>query len=83
MNAEEKIVKALDRVNKGENLYQLALSLKQEGFSQEELYSLFDFFREKHKNDQDDTKYDSILDTMDYIGGFCQPKYAIYGESKL
>ena len=83
MNSEEKVVTALNSADKVESLYQVALSLKLEGFSQKELYALFDLFREKHEDEQDSTKHDAILDVMDYISGYCPLKYAIFGENTL
>jgi hypothetical protein len=34
-----------------------------------------------HENDEDETKYDAILDTMDVIVGWCSPQYRLYPNS--
>lgn len=78
MNAEEQIAKQLESVESCENLYKLALELKNIGMGQEELLILFDLFRAKHEKDQNEIKYNAILDTMDYIAGHCSPDKQIY-----
>ena len=78
MNKEEHIENALESIKPGENLYNLALDLKNSGLNKEELYYLFDSFRKKHKNDGNEIKYNAILDTIDFIVGHCAPDKQIY-----
>lgn len=60
------------------DVLQFAISLRDSGVSKVELTRVFDAVRSRHSNDQDSTKYDVILDTMDYITGWCSPQNALY-----
>ncbi|MCP4678719.1 MAG: hypothetical protein GY854_25060 [Deltaproteobacteria bacterium] len=80
MNKEERITAALDNIKVRENLLALAAEFKKEGMQQKEMYTLFDKFRAKHENDKDESKYDAVLDTMDFIAGWCSPKDALFDE---
>jgi hypothetical protein len=53
--------------NPAEELYRLAVSLRDEGISQIELYGLFEHFQIAISGD--DPRYDAIVDTMDLIYG--------------
>jgi hypothetical protein len=60
---------------------ELARELRGTGVSQSELLALYDSFRELHATDADETRYNAILDTMDFIAGWCRPSQSIYPES--
>lgn len=62
------------------DLLQFAISLRDSGVSKAELTRVFDAVRSRHSNDQNSTKYDLILDTMDYITGWCSPQNAMYTD---
>ena len=51
-------------------LVTLAKSLKAEGMAQVEMLRLFDGYRARYERDADATRYDAILDTMDFISGW-------------
>ena len=57
---------------------ELARALRDEGMSQLEMYQLFDEFRAVHESDVDETLYGAILDTMDFISGWCSPHSRLY-----
>jgi hypothetical protein len=59
-------------------LYALAQALKAEGMSQREMYQLFNLYRAKHQDDADETKYDAVADTMDFICGNCSPHARLF-----
>ncbi len=82
MNTEQRIKYELERIQNGETLYELAEALKNEGISQKELYSLFDSFREKHATDTDGKEYNAILDTMDFIVGYCNQDMALFKDGE-
>ncbi len=83
MNREQEIISALELVESGNSLYELALRFEGEGATQKELYELFDFFRNKYSVDGDEVKYNVILDTMDFISGHCQPNKALFKTIKI
>lgn len=72
-SANTRIDAALNTDSPANSLADLAKAFKAEGMSQHDMHQLFDQHRAKHAGDADETKYDAILDTMDYIVGFCQP----------
>ena len=72
MNIEDRMSDALECSDLDESLYRFAVDCRNSGMSKDHLYRLFDRYRAFHKEDHDSTKYDAILDTMDYISGFCQ-----------
>lgn len=62
-----------------QSLYDLAISLKAEGFSQREIVDLFDSFRANFaKVDPEPPVYDHILDTMDLLVGWGRPENRIF-----
>lgn len=63
----ERFEIALSSENPGEELLKLATSLRDEGVSQVEIYSLFEQFQVVTKGE--DPRYDAIVDTMDLIYG--------------
>ena len=44
----------------------------------QELSALFETFRARHADDADETRIDAILDTLDFIVGWCSPANALY-----
>lgn len=68
----ERIDAALFRELPLESLLALAREFKAEGMSQQTMTELFDAHRAKHQSDRDDTAYNAILDTMDFIVGYCR-----------
>lgn len=46
------------------------------------MYHLFDEYRQRHHADKDETRYDAILDVMDYITGWCSPQNRLF-DSEL
>lgn len=69
--ASNRVEAALESPSPFEALFSLAQDLKSEGMSQDEMQVIFDHFRAVHQDDVDETKYDAILDTMDFIVGWC------------
>lgn len=63
-----------------DTLLELATELRDGGMSQADLLALFDSARERHHDDADETKYDAILDTMDFIAGWCNPWQKLYPD---
>jgi hypothetical protein len=74
----ERLENALEVTPLFESLRQLAKTFKFEGMTQQDMYHLFDSYQAKHKNDADETKYNALLDTMDFIVGFCDAGAGIY-----
>lgn len=46
-----------------------------------ELYRLYDAARAKHREDPDEVIYDAIVDTMDFIVGWCQPRLRLFASA--
>ena len=63
-----------------EALSGLAKTLRDEGMSQVELYRLYHAACAKHRGDPDDVIYDAIVDTMDFIVGWCQPGHRLFAS---
>jgi hypothetical protein len=59
--------KALSSENPAQELSRLAITLRDEGVSQVELYGLFEHFQIATSGD--DPRYDAIVDTMELICG--------------
>ncbi len=76
--AEHRLAEALCSPNPADELWKLSLTFKAEGLTQSMIQQLFDEFRSKHENDEDERKLNAILDTMDYIRGFCSPKMRLF-----
>lgn len=63
----QRFQEALRSKEPSEELYRLAVSLRDEGITQIELYELFSQFQ--MATSSDDPRYDAIVDTMDLIYG--------------
>jgi hypothetical protein len=73
---------ALQQAEPRRAAYELAGTLRDEGMSQFDMNRLFDEFRAAHESDADETVYDAVLDTMDFISGWCSPGSQLY-DTKL
>jgi len=71
MNERENIISALSEEKEGGNPLDLAKAFKENGMSQKEMITLFDSLREEYQSGADETRLNIILDTMDYITGWC------------
>jgi hypothetical protein len=69
---------ALRESQPGDALATLARAMKSEGMSQLEIYRFFDDYRARHQSDADETRYDAILDAMDFIAGWCSPSGRLF-----
>jgi len=58
--------------------YRLAETLRDEGHSQDEVRALFNSFMAEHQGNADETLYDSIVDVLDFIVGFCAPGHEMF-----
>ncbi len=77
----ERVQQALEAPEPAEGLLELARELRDVGMAQSELFALYDSFRERHAPDADETIYNAILDTMDFIAGWCRLSQNIYPKS--
>ena len=77
-SAKERLETALREPQPASAVALLAEAFKKEGMTQAEMYRLYDEYRAKHQDDADETMYDAILDTMDYIVGWCTPSSQLY-----
>ncbi len=59
-------------------LLQLATALRDAGMAQFDLQALFESFAARHQADADESRYDALLDTLDFIVGWCSPGGALY-----
>jgi hypothetical protein len=75
------VQQALEATEPAEALLGLARELREVGMAQSELLALYDSFRERHAPDADETIYNAILDTMDFIVGWRRLSQSIYPES--
>lgn len=80
MTNAERLEAALKEKNPFPAVYSLAVSLRDSGMAQAELLKLFEEARDRHSRDTDETCGNALLDTMDYIGGFCLPAKCLYPE---
>lgn len=67
----------IERAISADSLLSLAQSLKAEGMSQREMYDLFARYAKSYQ-DSDETKYDRLVDTMDFIVGYCIPSRRLF-----
>ncbi len=68
---KERFKKALDEENPEDDLVQIILDLKSEGWTQEKVYSLFSEALEYYSEHGTEYQDDSLRDTMDRIVGWC------------
>ena len=77
-SSRERLQAALRATNPAATVLTVARELRDEGMSQLELYRIFNEYRAIHENDADEIRYDAILDTMDFIVGWCSPNSRLY-----
>jgi hypothetical protein len=82
MTPDERLTEALAAIKSSSDsmVYSLAKQLRDEGISKKDLYALFDRFLKLHRDDADETRYDSLCDTMDFIVGYCAAGREFYPE---
>jgi hypothetical protein len=61
--------------------YNCAVQFREEGLKQLEMYRVFDGVREQLQDG--DPRYDALLDTMDYIVGYCSPQAKLFPDHYL
>ena len=75
---ESRVEQALASAEPFPALLQLATELRDAGMAQSELQALFESFAASHRADTDESRYDALLDTLDFIVGWCSPGSALY-----
>lgn len=76
----ERMEVALNAESPSTALNAFARQFKTEGMTQETMYQLFDQYRAKHQIDNDETKYNAILDTIDFVVDYCRKGARIFHE---
>ena len=71
--AVERLIAAIGQEDQGERLRELASHLLRDGLSRDELIAQFDSFREVLRREGREDEEDVVLDTMDYVVGWCSP----------
>lgn len=79
---KQKIKAALDAPQPGDHLFHLATAFKEKGLTQAQIYSLFTDFLARHEEDEDETKYDALIDVLDFISGYCHPSKALFKDDE-
>ena len=64
---------SLSQEDQGERLRELASNLLKDGLSRDELIAQFESFREVLRREGREDEEDVVLDTMDYMVGWCSP----------
>lgn len=70
LKLEERFKKALDEENPEEDLVQIVIDLKSEGWTQEKVYDLFSEALAYYSEHGTEAQDDSLRDTMDRIVGW-------------
>jgi hypothetical protein len=55
-----------------------ATQLRDEGITQEELRALLDDLRADRESDADETRYNAVLDVLDFVVGWCPPGSTLF-----
>ncbi|MEO8351078.1 MAG: hypothetical protein ABI680_05065 [Chthoniobacteraceae bacterium] len=74
----DRVEQALSAPEPFSTLLSVAKQLRDEGMAQHDLTALLDGFREQHDSDADETRYDAIIDTLDFVVGWCPPSKTLY-----
>jgi len=61
--------------------YDLAVALRDEGYSQKHVESLFETLRENHTADTNETTYNAVWNVLDLVVGYCPPEDALFPPS--
>jgi len=83
LSPNDRIEEALSAPEPFQFLLSVAKQLRDEGMHQHELSELFDTFRARQENEADETRINAILDTLDFIVGWCSPGNALYQRSQI
>jgi len=80
---QQRLEATRDTPNPVESLYAIAVSLRDFGFSQAELYEIFMGAYFRHQDDKDESFYDCICEVLDCIwsGGYCNALRVLYPHS--
>jgi hypothetical protein len=77
-SAKARLQIALQQPQPGLAAFELARALRDEGMSQLALYQVFDEFRAIHATGADEILFDAVLDTLDFISGWCSPSCRLF-----
>lgn len=75
-NHRSQLVDCLHSTDRFKQVYNFARQLRDEGMTQEQLYALYANVLNDYSPDQ--TEWDALADTMDFIVGFCSPHLRLY-----
>ena len=78
VSPESRVEQALASPEPFPTLFQLATESRDAGMAQPDLQALFESFAARHQTDPDESRYDALVDTLDFIVGWCSPGRALY-----
>lgn len=64
------------------SLLELATAFKAEGATQAAMHRLFEEYRRQYEDGEDEATYESILEVLDIIAGWCPPEHRLF-ETEL
>jgi hypothetical protein len=62
-------------------LHDLPRTLKDGAMSQTDMLALFTEFPIRHRDDKDERLYDAIMDTMDFVSGWCHKSFRLFDSA--
>jgi hypothetical protein len=77
----DRLLVALAEPELAGEAYNCAVQFREEGITQLEMYRVFDAARAQFQDG--DPRYDAVLDTMDYIVGYCSPQAKLFPNHYL
>lgn len=81
MDADEikEIIRTLNNnESHDDTIYESLVKFKELGLSQDSMYAILDSLREEMRNKGEEAKEDKVMEFMDLVTGFCNPKWKIY-----
>ena len=79
--AAQLIERALSEADSQTALLDVARAWKDQGFSQPQIYAVFEQAAAQHAADSDEQKYDMLLDVMDRIVGYGPAHHHLFGST--
>ena len=76
--ASKRLADAISTDPSFQNILNLARTLAHEGLTQEQLTRVFETARADRERDDDGVAYNTILDVLDFIQGWCAPDKALF-----
>ena len=79
---QDRLRKALSSSAPSTSVYDLAVKLRDEGMPEEEVKGLYEMELVRQRNSSDESNWDALTDTLDFIVGWCSSSRSLFPNER-